>query len=103
MVLTLVQLLVILFAFVVIVVYGAELDYKIYAKDYSIKCVTGYSFIDIFSLRIVLKLIVLPVLVVMPNVSLTVALCCVLSELAVYVVCMKKRIGRNTVAILKGE
>ena len=103
MIVTLVQLLVILFAFIVIVVYAAELDYKIYAKDYSIKCVTGYSFLDIFIMRIIFKLIVLPVLVIMPSVSLPVALCCVLSELVIYVICMKKRIGKNTVTILKGE
>ena len=103
MVFTLGQLLMILFAFIVIVVYAAELDYKIYAKDYSIKCVTGYSFLDIFIMRIIFKLIVLPVLVIMPSVSLPVALCCVLSELVIYVICMKKRIGKNTVTILKGE
>lgn len=103
MIFTLVQLLVILFAFIVIVVYATELDYKIYAKDYSIKCVTGYSFLNIFIMRIVFKLVVLPVLVIMPSVSLPVALFCVLSELVIYVICMKKRIGKNTVTILKGE
>ncbi len=103
LIISVVKLIVVLFAFIVIVIYAAELDYRIYAKDYSIKCVTGYSFLDIFIIRIVLKMIILPVLVIMPGVSLPVALLCVLSELVIYVICMKKRIGRNTVTILKGE
>ncbi|MBQ1371687.1 MAG: hypothetical protein IIY70_02030, partial [Oscillospiraceae bacterium] len=62
-----------------------------------------YGLDDIFLFRILWKLLILPVFVVMPNVSFPVAIFCILSELVCFIICMKKKIGKNTVAVLKGE
>lgn len=103
MIYSLIQFLVLLFSFIVMIFYATELHFKVYAKDISIKIMNGYSFGDIFMVRMLMKLMVFPVLVLFAKVRLLIAVCCILLEMAIFFICMKKNLKMNMVAILKGE
>ena len=92
-----------LFSLVVIIINVAELDYKIHARDFAVKCVSGYALGDVLMFRVLRKLLILPVLLLLPEVSLAVAIGCVLIELLIYIPCMKRRYKTNAVRVLKGE
>lgn len=111
---TTVQVLLFLLAFEVLVVYAAELYYKIYAKDIAAKALAGYSFLDLFALRMALKLVLLPALILLPKVaifesfSLTeisppAAFACLTLELGLFILCMKKNMRHKVAAVMKGE
>lgn len=99
----LISLLVLLFAFVVLVIYAAELYYKIHAKDIAAKALAGYSFLDLFSLRMVFKLVLLPVLILMPDAGVVAAVICMAAELGLFTLCMKKNMRHKVAAVMKGE
>ena len=94
--------LMILFAFAVLAFDAAALYYKVYTKDIAVKLISGYSFLDLFSLRMALKLGLLPILILMPKVSTLAALFCVAADLGVFVLCIKRNIRRNVAAVMKG-
>lgn len=99
----LISLLVVLFAFVVLVIYAAELYYKIHAKDIAAKALAGYSFLDLFSLRMVFKLVLLPVLILVADVAVLAAIVCLAAELSLFILCMKKNMRHKIAAVMKGE
>lgn len=63
----------------------------------------GYSFGDIFAVRMLLKLLVFPLLILVGKVRLIIAVCCLAAEIVIFIICMKKNLRKNTVSILKGE
>lgn len=103
MIYTSLQFLMLLFAFIVMIVYATELNFKVYAKDISVKTMNGYSFGDIFAVRMLLKLLVFPLLILVGKVRLIIAVCCLAAEIVIFIICMKKNLRKNTVSILKGE
>lgn len=104
---------VLVMALVVLAIYAAELYYKIYAKDIAAKALAGYSFFDLFSLRMVLKLALLPVMLLMPEIytryitvlhpSVLASIICLAVELGLFTLCMKKNMRHKVAAVMKGE
>jgi hypothetical protein len=104
---------VLVMALVVLAIYAAELYYKIYAKDIAAKALAGYSFLDLFSLRMVLKLALLPVMLLMPEIytryitvlhpSVLASILCLTVELGLFTLCMKKNMRHKIAAVMKGE
>ena len=102
-----------LIALVVLALYAAELYYKIYAKDIAVKALAGYSFLDLFSLRMVLKLALLPVMLLMPEIhtryiiilhpSVLASIICLAVELGLFTLCIKKNMRHKIAAVMKGE
>ena len=102
-----------LIALVVLALYAAELYYKIYAKDIAAKALAGYSFFDLFSLRMVLKLALLPVMLLLPEIytryitvlhpSVLASIICLAVEFGLFTLCMKKNMRHKIAAVMKGE
>lgn len=95
--------LIILFALLALVFKSTELYYRVYAKEIAVKLISGYSFMDLFSLRMALKTALLPALILMPDVSIPAALFCVSADLGLFVLCIRRNIRRNVAGVMKGE
>ena len=93
----------ILLAFIVLAFNSAALYYRVYAKEIAVKLISGYSFLDQFSLRMAFKTALLPALIFMPDVSILAALCCVAADLALFALCLSRNIRRNVGTVMKGE
>ncbi|MBO4420127.1 MAG: hypothetical protein J5789_09945 [Oscillospiraceae bacterium] len=103
-----------LIALTVLTLLAAALYYKIYAKDIAAKALAGYSFFDLFSLRMVLKLALLPVMILMPTITISdyvslpkisiwAAVFCLAVDVGLFVLCMKKNMRHKIAAVMKGE
>ncbi len=103
-----------LIALTVLTLLAAALYYKIYAKDIAAKALAGYSFFDLFSLRMVLKLALLPVMILMPTIiisdyvslpkiSIWAAVFCLAVDVGLFTLCMKKNMRHKIAAVMKGE
>lgn len=95
--------LMILLAFTVLAFNSTALYYRVYNKEIAVKLISGYSFMDLFSLHMALKTALLPILILMPNVSIPAALLCVAADLGLFILCIRRNIRRNVAAVMKGE
>ncbi|MBQ1409930.1 MAG: hypothetical protein IIY94_01455 [Oscillospiraceae bacterium] len=113
-----------LFALVVLVLFVGELYYKIHAKDIAAKALEGYSFLDLFSLIMVFKLALLPIMLLLPGgimldfgflpwsylseiylpkINIWAAIACLGLDLGLFFLCMKKNMQHKIAAVMKGE
>ena len=119
-----IQALAFLFALVVLVLFVGELYYKIHAKNIAAKALAGYSFLDLFSLIMVFKLVLLPIMLLLPGgimlnfrflpwsypselylpkVNIWAAIACLGLDLGLFTLCMKKNMRHKIAAVMKGE
>lgn len=100
------QLSIYIFAFVVMMIYSAELFFANNAKEIANKMINGYSFIEIFQTRLAgktLMLVILSALSFVTTVSIGIAVVSVGVELMLFCLIVKRQCSKNFVLVVKGE
>lgn len=101
-----IQSVIFICSFLILLVYSTELYYQNNSKDIALKNISGYSFIEIFGTRIILKTFLLPVMIlagIFLKISPVVAAGCTVFEIVIFYFLIISSSNKNIVNTLKGE